>query len=207
MLIFKVGGYVAHEQTGGVTVNIYQKVSVVVALILYLPLSYQILTRKVTQNLATFILWGSLDAFAGASIFVAGGNFQLPVAYVFGCTLVVTCILKSGNYNWTRVETRVSILVVVCLTAWCVIVWGYDNPWLATVLSTTGVVLGGFPQLRDSWRRPEESPWLIYTGYTFVNVLSVVGGKGWTVEERLYPFSCAILCGIIVLVSLRRTNR
>lgn len=105
------------------------------------------------------------------------------------------------------IETRVSIIVGLCLVAWCVIVWWYDNPWLATVLSTTGVVLGGLPQLRDSWRRPKESPWLIYIGYTFVNVMSTVGGKGWTVEERLYPGACTILCGIIVLASMRRATK
>lgn len=186
--------------------NVYLKVSVIVALALYIPLSYQILKGKVKQNLATFILWGSLDAFAAASIFVSGGNFQLPFAYVFGCTAVIVCILRSGNYSWTKVETRVSILVGLCLVAWCVIVWGYNNPWLATVLSTTGVVLAGLPQLRDSWRKPEDSPWLIYIGYTFANVMSTIGGKGWTVEERLYPFACSVFCGIIVLVSLRRTS-
>jgi hypothetical protein len=184
--------------------NAYQKVSVIVALCLYAPLSYQILKGQVTQNLATFILWGSLDVFAAASIFIAHGNFQLPTAYVFGCTLVILCILKSGNYGWTKVETRVSILVLLCLAAWCVIVWGFSNPWLATVLSTTGVVLAGYPQLRDSWRKPEESPVLIYLGYTFVNVLSTLGGAGWTVQERLYPGACTVLVLVITAISARK---
>jgi hypothetical protein len=184
--------------------NTYQKVSVIMALSLYLPLGYQILTRKISQNLATFILWGSLDAFAAASIFVEHGNYQLPMAYVFGCTIVIVCILKSGNYSWSRVETAVAILVTGCLAVWCIIVWGFESPRLATILSTAGVVISSLPQLRDSCRRPEESPLVIYAGYTFVNVLSTIGGKAWTVEERLYPVSCAVLCFAIVLASMRR---
>jgi len=188
--------------------NTYQLVSVIRALILYFPLGYQILKSPVTQNLATFILWGSLDAIAGASMIAQGsGNYQLPFAYVLGCVIVIACVLKSGKYSWTRVETAISILVLVCITAWLVIVWVFHNPWLATVLSTTGVVLAGAPQIRDSWRKPEESPFMIYVGFTFVNVLSVMGGASWTAEERLYSGSCTILCGLVTAISARKFSR
>ena len=179
--------------------NMYQKISVVGALLLYLPLSYQIVKGQVRQNLATFLLWGSLDVIAGVSLLVQGGNYHLPLAYVAGCTLVVTCILKSKNFGeWTIYETKVSILVFICALAWAI-----SGPWMATIFSTTGVVIGGFPQVKDSWRDPRSSPLLIYIGFTLVNVLSTEGGKAWTVEERLYPGACSLLCGVVVAVSMR----
>lgn len=180
--------------------NTYQTVSVIVALLLYVPLCWQILSGRVTQNLATFVLWGSLDLIAGLSILVQGGNYQLPLAYVLGCILVVLSILKSKNYGkWTGYETMLSILVLFCTIAWAV-----SGPWFATIFSTAGVVIAGLPQLRDSWREPEKSPLAIYLGYTFVNVMSTMGGKAWTVEERLYPGSMVVLCFIIVLITMRK---
>ncbi len=182
--------------------NIYQQVSVVVALALYVPLSYQILTGKAKQNLATFILWGALDGIAAASMYVQGGNFQLPTAYVLGCMIIISCILKARTFSWTIFETQVSVMVLLCIIGWFA-----SGPWLATILSTTGVVLAGVPQLKDSWKNPAETPVREYLGFTFANVMSTIGGKAWTVEDRLYPFACTVLCGLIVFASLRKIRK
>ena len=187
------------SHTRRLSVNVYQKVSTVVALCLYLPLAWQILKGQVKQNLATWLLWGTLDAIAAVSIFVQGGNWHLPAAYVVGCTFTIICMIRARVLAWTRFETIVSIMVIACLIG-----WKMSGPWLATVLSTTGLVLATVPQIKDAYKAPHEMPFLIYVGYTFVNVLSTIGGKAWTVEERLYPVSAAICCVVIVMVSGRK---
>ena len=201
MTIFIISDIIPIE--GVHKVNIYQKASLVLALLLYIPLSYQIVKGLVRQNLATFLLWGLLDAIAGVSLLVQNGNYQLPLAYVAGCTLVILSILKSKNFGgWASYETKVSLMVIACAVAWRI-----SGPWLATIFSTAGVVIAGFPQLRDSWRDPASSPLLVYIGFTVVNVLSTVGGKAWTVEERLYSGACSVLCVAVVVASLRRTEQ
>ncbi len=183
--------------------NLTQKVSVTIAFLLYWPLSYQILKGKATQNLATFILWGLLDVIVGVSLFVQGGNYQLPLVYVAGCTLVIASIVKSKNFGrWTSYETFVSIMVVGCCVAWAL-----SGSWYATIFSTAGVVIAGLPQIRDSWRNPETSPVLIYIGYTVANSLSTIGGKSWTVEERLYSGACTILTLVVIGASLRTSPK
>ena len=179
--------------------NTYQIVSTVIALCLYIPLAREILLGQVKQNLATWLLWGTLDALAATSMFVQGGNWHLPTAYVAGCTLVVICMIKARTIAWTRFETICSLMVIACLVG-----WKMSGPWLATILSTTGVALATIPQIKDAYKEPAEMPLLIYIGYTFVNTLSTIGGNAWTVEERLYPATCAVLCTLIVLVSCRR---
>lgn len=179
--------------------NIWQFTSVILALGLYVPLAVQILRGSVKQNLATFVLWGLLDGIAGASLYVQGGNYQLPFAYMSGCMLTIGCILKSRTFSWTSFETKVSFLVVVSIVAWMV-----SGPYMATIFSTTAVVLAGIPQVKDSWKNPEHSPFMLYIGYTVANLLSTIGGKMWTVEERLYPFSCFLLCLVIVGVTSRK---
>ncbi|MEK7585119.1 MAG: hypothetical protein AAB455_01200 [Patescibacteria group bacterium] len=179
--------------------NVYQEISAALAILLYIPLAWQILTGRVKQNLATWILWWMLDGLAALSMFFQDGNWYLPAAYVAGCTLIIGCMVRAKNLAWTNFETVVSMMVLVCLIGWAT-----SGPWLATILSTLGVFLAGLAQLKDAWRSPKEMPVLLYFGYFAVNVISMIGGKGWTVEERLYPGACAVLCGAITLASCRK---
>lgn len=173
--------------------------STLLALTLYIPLVWQILSRKVTQNLATFILWGTLDAVAAMSLFTQHGNWYLPAAYVGGCLLVIGSLIYVRTMKWTWFETLISVMVIVCIIGW----W-QSGPRMATILSTAGVVIAGLPQLWDSYTEPETQPFVIYWGFVLVNVLSTLGGKSWIVEERLYPASCAVLCFLVVLAISRK---
>jgi len=179
-------------------VNKYQKASVFLALGLYLPLAYQLLTHQVTQNLATWVLWVFLDAIAVASMFVQKGNFQLPTAYVAGGTSIVLCIATTNMWTWTIYETIVTCMVAVCITGWYL-----SGPRLATILSTSAMALATIPQLKDVWQDPTTAPTLVYVGYTLANIFSTVGGKNWSIEERFYPSVCTLLCILIVMFSLR----
>ena len=185
--------------------NGYQLASVILALALYAPLGLKILQKKVEQNIATFFLWGSLDLLVGVSIYTQGGdNFALPFAYVGGCAFIISCILIAGTYKWTSIETRAAVIVAICTAIWSAMVWGFQNPYYATIFSTLGVVAAGIPQLYNSWYVPAKVPTAEYAGYTVANILSTVGGASWTVVDRLFPGACTILCGVFVLVGLRK---
>lgn len=179
--------------------NIYQKISTIVALFLYLPLARQILKGEVKQNIATWILWGSLDVIVAISLFLQNGNWHLPTAYVGGCTLIIICLLKARVMTWGRFETLMTFIVIACLIGW----W-QSGPRLATILSTAGMVAATLPQIRDAYRSPFDMPLKIYAGYTVVNMISTMGGAGWTVEDRLYPLTCTILCALVVLAACRK---
>jgi len=169
------------------------------ALSLYPPTARQILRREMEQNLATFILWGTLDAVVAVSIMFQHGNWYLPAAYVLGCMVVITALIIVKTYSWTWFETAIAIMVVACIVGWKI-----SGPRMATIMSTTGVVLAGLPQLLDAYRKPATKPMIIYSLFTLANVLSVMGGKAWTVEERLYPSACSILCLMVTMAYGRK---
>lgn len=146
------------------------------------------------QNLATFILWGTLDVVVAVSIMFQHGNWYLPMAYVLGCMVVITALIIVRTFSWTWFETAISIMVVACIIGWWI-----SGPRMATIMSTAGVVLAGLPQLWDAYKKPGTKPTVIYSLFTLANVLSVMGGKSWTVEERLYPMACSILCFFVTL--------
>ncbi len=179
--------------------NFYQFASTLLALCLYVPLGRRILKGSAAQNLATWILWGLLDVVAGVSLYAQGGNWYLLGAYVTGCTAIVLCLLRKGEWTWGLLETTSTAMVVVSLVAWY-----YSGPRNATIISTAGVALATIPQWKDAWKDPWVMPLDIYAGFTMANVLATVGGSAWTVGERLYPATCIVLCFVIFLLTLRR---
>lgn len=182
--------------------------SVILAFALYIPLGKSILRKEVTQNLATWILWGSLDFLVGASIVSQGGkNFWLSFAYSGGSCLIIWCILRSGMFEWTKVETRVVQTVLVSTTIWALFVWVYHNPYWATILTTFGVAVATIPQWKDAWKKPDQMPAMLYVGYTVVNILSTYGGATWSVEDRAYPATCLVLTIVITLIVVGRRQR
>lgn len=177
--------------------NIYLLLGVAVAWAMYLPMCKGILSSTKKQNLATFILWGILEAEVAVSLLVQGGNWLLPAGYVAGCIATILCILKMKTFSWGWFESLCATFVVLCAIAWAA-----SGPYLAAIISTVGVVIAGLPQLKDAHLAPREMPLGPYVGFVIANTLSTYGGASWTVEERLYAGACTILCAVIVGVTL-----
>lgn len=180
-------------------VNSYVFLSSVLALVLYVPLCIQLLSGKVKQNLATWLLWSILDGVAAGTLIVQGGNFWLATTYTLGSAVATLCILKSKMVKWTWFENFVSLLVIICI-----IVWISSGSKVATIASTLAMFIAGIPQLIETMRKPHETPILIYFGYFIANSLSILGGKDWTIQERFYSSSAAIYCFILVLFAMRK---
>lgn len=172
----------------------------ILALLTYFPLWKQIRNDEVKQNLLTWVLWGALDAVVAATIIVQGGNFLLPVVYAIGSLVTAYFIWKSRNKTtWTWFETMVALLTIASM-----IIWYLSGGKMATIVSTTAMLIAGGPQLIDAWKKPTEMPILAYSSFFVANCLSTAGGKSWAIEERFYPASAAIFCGLIAAFAARK---
>lgn len=171
----------------------------IVGIAVYIPLCIQLLAGKVKQNLATWGLWALLDGIAAASIMDQHGSYLLPLSYVVGATAVSLSILKSKNFAWTWFETMVTFLVVACI-----IVWATSGAYIATIASTTAVMIASIPLIGECYREPEKNPFGTYLGFFVANALGTMGGKEWSIVERFYPASCAVMCLLVVLLIARK---
>lgn len=169
------------------------------AFLLYIPLIRGILNGKVKQNFAAWFLWVSLDTILLVSTIIEKGNFLLLVFYVIGGSLVTASLLYKKLFKWTWFEWFILALVIICL-----VVWNMSGSKTAIVASTLAVFIAGVPQIVESWIKPDRQSGLIYMGYVVANFLSLLGGKGWTIEERFYPATCVVLCGLIAIAALHR---
>ena len=172
----------------------------IVAILTYFPLWKQIRSGKARQNLLTWALWGALDAIVAATIIVQHGSWLLPVAYTFGSGLTVVIIMRQGDKaSWTWFETMVASLALVSM-----VVWYLTTNVIATVASTSAMLIAGMPQLKDAWQKPEEMPLGAYASYFVANLLCTAGGADWSIKERFYPASAALFCLIITMLAARR---
>ena len=161
-------------------------------------LCIQILRSNIRQKLATWILWAVLEIIVTTSIIDQRGNFLLPAVYALGNIMVVCCIVKSGIFSWTWFDT-----FVACMAIACMVVWGISGAKIATIASTTAVLIAGVPFVIACYTNPWDNPFLTYIGFLVTNILGVMGGKDWSVEERLYPVSCAGF-GLLALMLVAR---
>ncbi len=180
--------------------NWFAKSGSILALVVYFPLWWQIRKHHVHQNKFTWVLWGALDLVVAATIIAQNGNWLLPVTYSVGSVITVWFIHKAGEHaKWTWFETLITVLVVVSMAVWFV-----SGSKIATIASTTAMLIGGFPQVKDAIRHPHKMPLAAYIGYLVANVLSTAGGTDWSIQERFYPVSAAAFCLLLVLLSARR---
>lgn len=172
----------------------------ILALLTYFPLWKQIRSGKAKQNLLTWALWGALDAVVAATIIVQNGNFLLPVVYTVGSSVTIFFILRLGNKaSWTWFETMVASLTIASM-----VIWYFSGGKIATIASTTAMLIAGIPQLVDAWKKPQDMPLIPYSSYFIANCLSVAGGKSWAIQERFYPLSAAIFCFLIAVLATRK---
>lgn len=176
--------------------------SSLIALLLFYPMISGILKGEIKQNVATWILWVSLDVIALMSIILQKGNYLLLMFYCTCGILVILSLVYKRLFSWSKFESFVLGLVVICL-----VVWSLSGSRWATIASTIAICISGTPQIRDSWRTPDRTTGMIYMGYVLANSLSFFGGKAWTVEERFYPGMMVILCITIAWVSFRKKNQ
>jgi hypothetical protein len=135
-----------------------------------------------------------------ATIIAQKGNFLLPAAYTAGSAITSFLIVKSGNKtSWTWFETMVASLVVISMG-----VWYLSGDKVATVASTTAMVVAGIPQLVDAYKKPQDMPFLVFVSYLIANGLSTAGGKGWSIGERFYPASATLYSFVAVVFSARK---
>lgn len=154
---------------------------------------------KIAQSFASWLLWVALDTIALGSLIVQHGNWFILACYCTGGSAVVISLICKHQYGWTIEETKVLILVFVCM-----VIWAMSGPVWATISSTVAVIIAGKPQLEDAWKKPDPQLGVIFMGWTTVNILYVLTGSEWSIKERFYPGMMVPLCLAIAAGSLQK---
>lgn len=134
------------------------------------------------QSFAMWALWAVLDSTVTLSLIAQRGNFWLALGLAAGSVSLAVLLLLKGRFAWSRLETGILMLVIVCL-----VIWNGSGPKWATIATTTAIVLAGVPGMLELWRNPDPRLGRIWLGFTLANLLSLCGGLSWTVADRFAP--------------------
>lgn len=171
----------------------------VIGLLSYGILIVALFKTKTEQSFAAFFLWALLDLIATITTIIQGGNYWLALSNVIGSTTIFIILIFKKQVSWSWIETLTAFLVVVCL-----IVWYTTGERAGIIASSLAVVIASIPQMVDTYKKPESTPTSSYLVFTVGNIISLIGGRAWTIEERFYPACSIFLCVIIVAFSLRK---
>ena len=177
--------------------NVFTIASFVLSLCLFIPQCVQIL-GGMTQNFATWLLWLAINVVATGTLIVQHGNYLPSAAISAGDVFVCLCILKSWDFYWTRIETFASVLVSMCILTWIIL-----GPRAGTIMSTSAYLIAGLPQIISTYRWPWYTSIPMWLSWFAVSGLSVLGGKIWSIAERLYPSAVSLYCLALSLVATR----
>ncbi len=176
-----------------------QQAGAIVGLIAYLFLVIALVRNHTQQSFTAFLLWALLDSIATITTILESGNYWLALSNAIGSTLITVLLIIKKQVSWSWVESMTALLVVICL-----VIWYTTGEQAGIVASSLAVVMASIPQMVDTYKKPEATPTLIYIIFLAANVLSLIGGMSWTIEQRFYQCCSIFLCLVIIGFSLRK---
>jgi hypothetical protein len=167
----------------------------------YILLVIAILNGSVKQNFATWILWLALDCIMLRGIIVQNGSPILYSVFTFGTLAVTIVIVIKKQISWSKFESFVSLLVLLCMT-----VYVTSGAYTATIATTVALFIAGIPQIVDTYRNPHTASTSAYLFFTTSSFLSLIENQKWTVPDKLPQINSMVFCVIVMLLSLRKKH-
>jgi hypothetical protein len=170
-----------------------------IGLVAFLLLIIKLLRSTTEQSFAAFLLWALLDTIATVTTIIEGGNHWLALSNAVGSFAITFILLAKRQVLWTWVESMTTTLVIICLVVWYML-----GEQAGIVASSLANLIAGIPQMVDTYKKPQSTPSLPYAVFLIGNVVSLIAGSAWTIEERFYQCTSVVLTLVILAFSLRK---
>lgn len=175
----------------------------VIALGSHLFWIWDILKDRIHMNLATWVVWASMDITTLLVSIAAGAPAPfLVTGYAIGASLVVIALLTKGSWQWGFLETACTLISLSCL-----VLWYFEGPVVALILLVTGKYIGGIPSLKQAYRSPEprQSP-IWFLGMLGAST-NIIVENSWTIAQSLLPTIALIFAGLMGIVNLHHLQK
>lgn len=110
----------------------------------YLHITYGIWFKGNKNNFATYALWLAFDGLALYNTYQNNEDPTLTLTFIIGTTLVAIGLLLKKSYEWTWVETLITVLVVICM-----VITQVSSPKVALNVTAIGLGIAGLPYWKD----------------------------------------------------------
>ena len=164
-------------------------------------LVYLLVAVKAPLNLATWVLWLTIDGLLITSLIRAKKPYEIMIPFAAG-TAIITAIAVynflagSSSFLWGYAETVTVLVVIISL-----VVWKMKGDGVGAVMTTLAMVIAGIPTWVDAYQDPTTQSVLFWSLSAASCALSYFGSpKG----GRFMPGSGALSNGLIIVLALRQ---
>ena len=179
-------------------------ISIALVFVGYGPYVRDILKKRTTPHLFTFLVWSiassitwALQVYGGAGV---GAWSTFTVSAV--CIAIFLLSIKYGEKDIAALDVVFLVLSLIALFLWLVV----DQPLWSVILVVLTDVLGFGPTVRKSWDKPHSETlftWMVAAGRHAFGILALAQFNIFTL---LYPvaWSAANVVFFIVILVRRR---
>lgn len=180
----------------------FGSITVVIALISYVPYIKDILAGKTKPHIFSWLVWTVLTFVV---LIVQLGDNAGPGAWstaVTGliCLGILLLALRQGSHFITRTDIGMLIAAGVTLVLWITT----KNPTLSALLITMVDAAGFIPTMRKSWHLPHSETLATYVLTLTKHVISLFAMRNVSLITSLYPGYLVVANLVMVLILLIR---
>ncbi len=149
--------------------------------------------------ISTWGIWAILGGLLLVAYHDVGATMEttLPAAWMgfINPLLIFILALKYGELRWSRLETFCVIIFIITVIAW-------KSSELAIVGLIGGIfadTMGLLPQIRHSWKYPQDEPWLPWTLFGVGSAVNLLGIEKWEFAHYSFPVYMTIGSALVAL--------
>jgi hypothetical protein len=183
--------------------QIFAVIAVGIAVISFFPYLRDILARKTTPHIYSWLIWAILQMTAAVAIFSENSFWSAAGTTAIGLVSVLVFLLsfKYGTKNITSFDTLCLVGALVAIGVWVFT----QNIALSVILVTAIDFVGFLPTFRKAFEEPWSETVFLYACSGLSNFFSLFSITHYSIESTLYVASLVITnAAFVILVLLRR---
>ncbi len=178
-------------------------IATILAIVCFLPYLRDIVAKKTTPHIYSWLVWSILQTVGVIAIFQGGGQFGslgLAVGLLF-CISIFLLSFKYGTKNITKFDTLCLIGSMIAIVIWLI----QRDHTLSVILITIIDFVAFLPTYRKGYAEPRSETSTTYLLSAISNVFALLALAQYSLTTSLYIVSLvASNSGIVLILLIRR---
>ena len=180
----------------------FESAAALCGLLAYVLMIHELVKTQASMNIATWVIWTTLDAAAFASAFNAGERIPWMIGvFTIGAGIIAVLSLRNGSWHWSWLETACTFAVFISLGLW------FTSPLWTLIASSLAMFVGGIPQLVDAYHEPSTQNKRNWILFLVSNMLSLLGANYALAGEWFYPVLGMIFNSVMLSILIFSPRR
>lgn len=184
---------------------IFGYLSILVAIIGYIPYFHGTLTGKIKPHAFSWLIWSLLGAiiFAAQVVKHGGAGSWVTGFTALVCFIIFLLALVKGDRQFVSFDWSSLVTAFIAIFLWRLT----NEPTLSVILVSIADFLGFLPTFRKGYNKPFEDTTILWSLTTIKWVLSIVALGSYSLVTLLYPTYLIIANGCFVILLLWRRRQ